>query len=142
MTSKNPMLARKIEESDMAEVTSWFTDRKWAFAPTGGTLPEDTGFVTFNNHELIACCWLYLTNSNIVLMEWIATNPKVKNIGTRLKGIKVLVDHVKNVMVKQNKTTLISFTSNERLAKYFKKRLGFDISRKKEDCCVWSVGGK
>ena len=142
MTSKPQILVKQIDDRDREEVLSWFTQRKWPFPPTGGTLPADTGYVAFRGNEYLACCWLYLTNSDIVLKEWVATNPQIEATGTRLKGLKVLDDYVKKLIVGQGFRTVIHFTSNRGLSKYYKTRLGYKLARKQEDCVVWTAPAK
>ena len=71
------VIIRLIQDEDLPEVSEWFTARKWPVPPAGKMLP-DTGYVAerVSDGQLLAVAWFYLTNSQVGIIDWIATNPK------------------------------------------------------------------
>ena len=56
----------------------WWKDWRWT-APAKDFLPE-TGYMVYYNDEPICAGYVYMTNSNVVLLEWIISNFKLKKL--------------------------------------------------------------
>jgi len=124
---------RGLVEEDLVEVSQWFINRKWFAPPNGKILPEDTGYVAEIDGRLLSVAWLYITNSHIGIIDWIATNPESGTMG--LKSIKKLLDYIEEVS-RENITTYMHFTSNERFAKYIGKNCRFKPREKGVSICM------
>ncbi len=84
---------RLLKEADMPEVSSWFVKHKWPISPGPEILP-DTAYIAEIDGVPLAVSWIYLTNSTIFWLEWVATNPnyKVKSIISLKKLSKALLE--------------------------------------------------
>ncbi len=68
------MIVRKVEDTDIPEISDWFKSIKWDLPAVDGALPKE-GYVAEKNGSLVACAWLYLTNSSVAFIQWTNTNP-------------------------------------------------------------------
>ena len=127
---------RPITDDDMVEISEWFVKRKWSKPPSGGMLPE-TGYVAEENGKMLSVGWLYVTNSSVGIIDWVATAPDVGILG--LISIKPLLRYIEEVTKgaeHQGVNNFLYFTSNEKLAKYIKKKCGFKIAESGMHLCV------
>lgn len=64
-------MVRLYQKSDYPTVCQWWDEWKWP------RIPEDSlpriGAITEN-----ACAWLYQTDSDVCLIEWYITNPRLR----------------------------------------------------------------
>jgi hypothetical protein len=119
-----------ITDDDFVEISEWFSSRKWPVPPGGKMLP-DTGYVAELDGQLLAVAWLYLTNSNVGIVDWLATNP---NAGA--KGIivmKKLLAYIEDISG-DSISTFMHFTPNDKLAKFLKRKCGFKVTEKANIC--------
>lgn len=121
---------RLLTEEDMAEVSEWFAARKWPVPPGGKMLPE-TGYVAELDGRMISVAWLYITNSEVGIIDWIATNPEAGARG--IISVKKLIEHIEGVSL-GSLNTFMHFTPNDRLAQYLKKKCGFKVTEKSNVC--------
>jgi hypothetical protein len=123
---------RHLEDDDLVEVSEWFASRKWPYPPQGAMLPK-TGFIAELNGKKLSVAWLYVTNSSVGIVDWIATNP---NVGVKgLISIKKLIDHIEDIS-RESVASYLHFTPNEKLARYLKKNCGFKIAEKGINLCI------
>lgn len=121
---------RLIEDDDFVEITEWFAVRKWPVPPSGKMLP-DTGYVAVKDGKLIAVAWFYLTNSQVGIIDWIATSPTAGHHG--LVSIIKLIEYIEGLS--QGRTNVfMHFTPNDKLARFLKRKCGFKISEKTNVC--------
>lgn len=126
---------RLLRDEDMLEISEWFAARKWPTPPQGAMLPE-TGYVAELGDRKLSVAWLYITNSSVGIVDWIATNP---DAGVRgLISIKKLIDHIEDVS-RENVGAYLHFTPNDKLAKYLKRNCRFKISERGINLCVRAV---
>jgi hypothetical protein len=119
---------RPIEDDDMVEVSEWFARRKWLTPPARGMLPK-TGYVAHRGGKLLSVVWLYITNSQVAIVDWIATNPEAGY--SSLVSVKVLLEHVERL---SDATVFMHFTPNDKFAKFLGKKCGFKTTEKANIC--------
>lgn len=120
--SLNDVTVRHLEDDDMVEVSGWFSERKWRVPPQKEMLPE-TAYVAEWDGKLLSVIWLYVTNSGICILDWVATNPKYPIRGIR--SLKKVTEFAEEVAMKVDKRAFIHFTHNDKLAKHLNKKCGF-----------------
>lgn len=112
---------RDLADEDMVEIVEWFKHRKWRVPPASHALPG-TAYVAEQHGKLLSVVWLYLTNSGVGILDWVATNPESGPNG--IISIKKVLKHIEG-LVEDNLTTFIHFTHNDRLATFFNKKCGY-----------------
>lgn len=121
---------RLIEDDDLLEVSEWFAARKWPVPPSGKMLPE-SGYVAEKDGKLLSVAWFYLTNSQVGIVDWIATNPDAGATG--LISIISLLRYIEDIS--EGRTNVfMHFTPNDKLARFLKKKCGFKIADKSNVC--------
>jgi len=129
-----------VKPNDYAELASWFKKHNWPAVPAPGSIPN-TGFIVRDDEQGLAACWLYLTNSNIALLEWIVRNPKAP-MKRAVVALGKLIRHVKMNFVAKCEPKIgqvWAFTSNERLANTLSKRHGFRLTNSNDFLLTWDV---
>lgn len=124
------VIVRLIQDEDLVEVSEWFVARKWTVPPAGKMLP-DSGYVAEQNGRLLAVAWFYLTNSQVGIVDWIATNPQTTTLG--LRSVIKLLDHIEEIS-KERTNVFIHFTPNDKLAAFLKRKCGFKVTEKANVC--------
>lgn len=123
---------RLITDDDMPIVAGWFTARKWTIPPNGKNLPE-SGYVAEKNGKLLAVAWLYITNSEVGIIDWIATNPDSMVEG--LISVTKLISYIEELSAGRI-SVFMHFTPNEKFSAFLKKKCGFKIAEKDVNICV------
>lgn len=121
---------RDITDDDLLEVSEWFAKRRWPVPPAGSMLP-DTGYIAYRGDKLLSVAWLYITNSQVGIIDWIATNPDAGPVGTA--SIKKLVDYIEGISG-DSTSVFMHFTPNDKLAKFLKKNCRFKTTEKANIC--------
>lgn len=120
---------RQLTDEDMVEVSSWFSDRKWKHGPAPKSLPP-TAYVAEVGGKLLSVVWVYVTNSGLALADWIATNPRAGTKG--IISVKHLFSRLDQILLASGNVSIcISFTHNDKLAKYLEKRCGYKRDKTK-----------
>jgi len=120
MTAKDTVV-RDLTDEDMVEIVEWFKERKWRTPPASHALPG-TAFVAERNGKLLSVVWLYVTNSGVGILDWVATNPEAGASG--IVSLKKVLKYIETV-VGDKMSTFIHFTHNDKLAKFFNKKCGY-----------------
>lgn len=115
------IVIRDLRDEDMPAVTEWYVARKWRVPPSPNALPS-TAYVAHDSEMLLGVVWLYLTNSGIAMVDWIATNPASGAKG--LISISKILKYIESI-IDDRVTVLMHFTSNEKLSKFFGRKCGF-----------------
>ena len=104
-------VVRQLEDKDYETLKEWW--KFWRFpAPPKNFLPEDgTCGVMVKDSEgtLYAAGFIYLTNSDVAWMEYIVSNPEIKDRKLRRQSQTVLIEQL-TYMAKDNEAEWI-FTS-------------------------------
>ena len=125
---------RELTDDDMIEVSEWFKSRKLSHAPAPRILPE-SAYVAELEGQLLSVVWVYATNSGLVLMDWIATNPRAGNRG--IISVQKLFKHVEAIFKRSDKVSAcISYAHNDKLARYLEKRCGYKLDSQKVNMCM------
>tara|TARA_R100000656_G_scaffold20193_1_gene18214 strand:+ start:219 stop:629 length:411 start_codon:yes stop_codon:yes gene_type:complete len=113
---------RRLEDSDWDTLVSW-----WDAWPDWVALPRDFlpdngkgGFMVEKNNIPIVAGFLYTTNSKVVLLEWIISNPDYKEID-RQNAIELLINGAENVSKASGYKYMFSIVRNKHLIATHKK---------------------
>lgn len=131
------MSIRVFTPEDYPELATWFHARQWQRAPQLNHLPR-TGWVAEKNGEKLAAAWLYITNSDMALLEWSVTNPFLDPV-LCLRALADIVSHIKQqaALLQPPVDAIIQFIPNEKLVRFYEKRLGFKFTEK-ASLMVWN----
>ena len=122
---------RKLVDSDWETLVSWWlTWKYWKVAPPKDFLPDNGtgGFMVEKNNEPIVSGFLYFTNSQGVLLEWIVSNPEYKNTD-RQDAIELLINTAEEYIKQAGKSYIFSIGRNASLIETHKK-LGYTVDPK------------
>jgi len=122
---------RKIQHDDWDTLVSWWLEwRYWKVAPPKDFLPDNGtgGFMVEKNGIPIVSGFLYFTNSQGVLLEWIVSNPNYRD-NDRKDAIILLIDTAEEFIKKQGKSYIFSIGRNKHLMKIHKE-LGYSVDEK------------
>ena len=81
---------RLVTESDYQTLCEWWSF--WRFPAPDWELLSTTGVLVFDDEGLICVGFLYGTNSKISWIEFIVSNPNVKDKTKRKEAINFLID--------------------------------------------------
>jgi len=113
-----------LSEKDYDDVLcEWWKDWRWK-APAKDFLPE-RGYMVYYNDEPICAGYMYVTNSNVVLLEWIISSFKFKNKKVRKEALYMLIVTVTSLAEGLGKKYVYSLLKNESLINIYKE-LGFN----------------
>ena len=89
---KDELIVRHLREDDWDVLVEWW--KKWPGwdSPEKGFLPEDGagGLMVEKNQKPIVAGFLYKTNSNAVLFEWVVSDPKYRD-DDRQEAVELLI---------------------------------------------------
>jgi len=121
---------RKLKESDWDTLVKWWDSWPEWTAPPKTFLPENGtgGLIVEKDKQPIVAGFLYFTNSQAVLLEWIISNPEYRN-ADRSEAIELLINMAEEVCKKQNQLHIFSIGRNKHLIETHKK-LGWHVDSK------------
>ena len=96
---------------------AWWKDWKWT-APKKDFLP-DMGYMVYYNDEPICAGYMYVTNSNVVLLEWIISNFKFKDRKIRKEALLMLVQTITSLAASLGKKYVYSLLKNKSLIELY-----------------------
>ena len=112
-----------LSEKDYDDVLcEWWKDWRWK-APAKDFLPE-TGYMVYYNDEPICAGYVYMTNSDVVLLEWIISNFKFKNKEIRKEALLMLIETITSLAEGLGKKYIYSLLKNKPLIELYKE-LGY-----------------
>ena len=100
----------------------WWKDWKWT-APAKDFLP-DTGYMVYYNDEPICAGYMYVTNSNVVLLEWIISNFEFKDRKIRKEALFMLIQTITSLSANLGKKYVYSILKSKSLIEIYQE-LGF-----------------
>jgi len=118
---------RKLEASDWGTLVKWWDSwPKWTtppkdFMPGSGT----SGLIVEKDKQAIVAGFLYFTNSDAVLLEWIISNPEYRD-KDRKKAVELLINTAEGVCKQAGKKRMFSIGRNKGLIETHKK-LGWSV---------------
>ena len=121
---------RKLKESDWDTLVKWWDSWPEWVAPPKTFLPENGtgGLIVEKDKQPIVAGFLYFTNSQAVLLEWIVSNPEYRDTD-RQEAIELLINMAEEICKKQNQVHMFSIGRNKHLIETHKK-LGWKVDKK------------
>ena len=121
---------RKLETSDWGTLVKWWDSWPEWTAPPKTFLPENGtgGLIVEKDKQPIVAGFLYFTNSQAVLLEWIISNPEYRNVD-RQEAIELLINVAEEICKKQGQVHMFSIGRNKHLIETHKK-LGWSVDSK------------
>lgn len=107
---------RKYEKSDYKTVSSWWNERGWTVLPES-SLPA-TGVIAEGPNGPIACAWLYKTDSDIALVEWMISSPTSTHM-ERAIAIPQVLEALTNEAKSSGYRCLFTWTNHASLQERF-----------------------
>lgn len=117
---------REIRESDWETLQQWWTKWKWPIM-SKDLLPMNGcgGLMVYKEEQLIACGFLYLSNSKVAWLDWIVSNPEYRD-KDRKEAISMLITNLELVAKQQGYNIIISIARNKSLIETH-KNLGYTV---------------
>tara|TARA_R110002060_G_scaffold23209_3_gene31445 strand:- start:282 stop:689 length:408 start_codon:yes stop_codon:yes gene_type:complete len=121
--------ARKLTEQDYSMLVGWWKWWRWS-PPSKNLLPNNGtgGIIIEKNNIPVVAGFLYFTNSEMVLLEWIVSNPKYKE-SDRKDAIEMLINVSEQVCRKENKKYMFTIGRSKHLRETHEK-LGWSVDTK------------
>ncbi len=121
--------ARKLTEQDYSMLVDWWKWWRWS-PPSKNLLPNNGtgGIIIEKNNIPVVAGFLYFTNSEMVLLEWIVSNPKYKE-SDRKDAIEMLISVSEQVCRKENKKYMFTIGRSKHLRETHEK-LGWSVDTK------------
>jgi len=121
--------ARKLTDNDYELLVSWWKWWRWTpipknFLPDNGT----GGIMIEKDNTPVVAGFIYYTNSDAVVVEWIISNPDYKD-KNRKQAVEVLLNTIEKVCKKQGKQYMFSIGRGKELVETHKK-LGWVVDEK------------
>lgn len=113
---------RRLADNDWETLCLWWKQwPKWVNPPKS-FLPENGtgGLMVEKDKKPIVAGFLYFTNSDAVLLEWIVSNPDYRE-KDRKKAIELLILTAENVCKESGKKYMFSIGRNKQLIETHKK---------------------
>ena len=116
----NELKFRTLEEKDYKTICKWW--KWWRWTPIAReSLPNNGmgGFMIMSGNINVCAGFLYTTNSNLCIVEWIISNHKVKNKGIRNSALKMLINTLSNEAKSLGFKIAFTYLLNENLKEKF-----------------------
>ena len=120
---------RALEESDWEVMCDWWKWWRWPemnrdLLPLNGL----GGLMVYKEDTPIVSGFLYLTNSKVVILDWIISNPEYKQ-KDRKEAIELLISSFEQVAKLNGYNIIFSFTKSTSLINIHEK-LGYTVDPK------------
>jgi hypothetical protein len=126
---EDKLIFRPLKEEDYETICKWWKWWRWPIIPKE-VLPDNgkSGFMVEKNNVPIVSGFLYLTNSNVILLEWIVSNPNYKD-KDRKEAIKLLINSVEDLCINMEAKWVFSIGRSKHLIKIHEE-LGWTVDKK------------
>jgi hypothetical protein len=115
-----PEVVPFVPAEHYAQIAPWWTGHNWPVIPMG-FLPA-TGFIVPG----VAVGFIYSTDSDVALMEWIVSNPKATPRDV-VSALSAIIKSLKEAAKENGYTAIFSFIKNEGLKTLY-QRNGFKVT--------------
>lgn len=123
------MVFRDLTGDDWGTLVSWWEWWRWPIMPKGFLPKNGTGGIMIEkNNTPIVAGFLYETNSDVLILEWIVSNPKYKETD-REKAIELLIKQSEKKAKELNYKYMFSVGRNKHLIDTHEK-LGWSIDHR------------
>tara|TARA_R110002012_G_scaffold16404_4_gene63430 strand:- start:30436 stop:30837 length:402 start_codon:yes stop_codon:yes gene_type:complete len=103
-----------ITDSDYENIlVKWWKDWRWT-PPKKDFLPE-MGYMVYYNDEPVCAGYMYITNSNVVLLEFIISNFEIKDKKIRKESLLMLIQTITSLAAGLGKKYVYSLLKNKPL---------------------------
>jgi len=121
---------RRLEDKDWDTLVSWWDSWPEWQTPPKDFLPDNGkgGFIVEKNNTPIVAGFMYFTNSEGVLLEWIVSNPSYRD-EDRQDAIEFLILTCEEYIKANGKKYIFSIGRNKHLIDTHKK-LGYNVDAK------------
>ena len=125
----NKLFTRNLRDSDWDILVSWWKWWRWPIMPKD-FLPENGtgGLVIEKNNIPIVAGFLYETNSEVLILEWIVSNPEYKQTD-RQDAVELLIKESENRAKDLGYKYMFSVGKNKHLINTHEK-LGWDVDKR------------
>lgn len=121
--------ARKLNDKDYDCLVNWWKWWRWTPIPRNFLPDNGTGGIMIEKENTpIVAGFMYNTNSDAVVVEWIISNPEYKN-KDRKQAVEALLSTIEAVCKKQGKKYMFSIGRSKHLIDTHKK-LGWHVESK------------
>lgn len=113
---------RQLKDSDYTELCKWWEDWRWE-APAKNLLPNNGTcgvMVSYNNMQVCAG-FLYFTNSDFALVEYVVSNFKVKDKVIRKEALNRLLKELTHIAKSKGVKVIFSSIKNPSLIKAYER---------------------
>ena len=126
---ENELVFRSLKKEDYEIICEWWKWWRWPII-SRDMLPDngESGFLIEKNNIPIVSGFLYITNSKVVLLEWIVSNPKYRE-DDREEAIELLINSVEQLCINMGTKYIFSVGRNKHLIETHKK-LGWSVDKK------------
>ena len=113
---------RKLEETDWETLVKWWDNWPEWVNPTKGFLPDNGtgGLMVYKENTPIVAGFLYFTNSDGVLLEWIISSPEYRE-KDRKKALELLISTAEETCKLAGKKHMFSIGRNKQLIETHKR---------------------
>jgi len=120
---------RSLNSEDYKILVEWWKGWKWPVLPKEA-LPSNGkgGIMVYKKDILVVAGFLYWSNSTMVWLDWIISNPKYKE-NDRQEAIEVLIKSAEDMVKAQGGGVMMSISRSKSLLKTH-KTLGWNIETK------------
>lgn len=124
------MELKRIEEKDLGIIYKWWDSWPGWTALPRTHLPDNGlgGLIVYSNDQPVVAGFMYNTNSSMVLMEWIVSNPEYRE-KDRKECIKTLITGFENLAKSIGKKSVFSIGRHKGLMETHRE-LGWHIDDK------------
>lgn len=120
--------ARKLTEKDYDSLVSWWKWWRWTPIPRNFLPDNGTGGIMIEKNKIpIVAGFIYYTNSDAVVVEWIVSNPEYKH-KDRKQAVELLLKTIEEVCKKQGKNYMFSIGRSKHLIDTHEK-LGWTVDK-------------
>ena len=125
---KNELNFRSLKEEDYETICKWWEWWRWPVI-TRTILPDNGkgGFMVEKNNIPIVCGFLYISNSKMVMLEYIVSNPEYRE-KDRKEAIELLISCIEHNCREMGFKHLLTLGRNKHLIDMHEK-LGWFIDR-------------
>ncbi len=121
--------ARKLNDKDYDCLVNWWKWWRWTPIPKNFLPDNGTGGIMIEKENVpIIAGFIYHTNSDAVVVEWIISNPEYKD-KDRKQAVELLLNTIEAVCKKQGKKYMFSIGRSKHLIDTHKK-LGWVVDEK------------
>jgi hypothetical protein len=116
--------ARAFADEDHGMICNWWVGHGWPVLPLS-SLPTN-GIIVEKNGVPLVCGFVYQTDSDLALIEWIVSDPKSSPVD-RVRALDELIDSLSELAKAGGARLALTFVRNERLIERYQNR-GFVVT--------------